>query len=225
VNRIFREHLLRNFAVLHGHAVGVMRAIQRQRNQIHFSARAAIRKRQRCDAILPKNFRGQIDGKLVESRSHRRMRGENTLLPDGFDISFGNRSQTSFPDAFLQQRENQQRGMALVHVEAIDAFMSERAQHHYPANAENSFLANAVIRIAAVQIVRKRPLEGTILGQVGIEEIDRDLMPQNAINPITPGAHFYGTAIQFKGDNRLKRLEDGFRVPIFRLFGLLALGI
>ncbi len=109
VNRIFREHLLRNFAVLHGHAVGVMRTIEGQRNQVHFSARAAIGERERGDAIGAENFRGQFDGKFVEGRSHGSMRGENALLPDGFDIRFGNRSRDcGFAHSFLQQRQNQQ---------------------------------------------------------------------------------------------------------------------
>ena len=70
--------------------------------------------------------------------------------------------------------------MALVHVPGPDV-EAERAQHPRAADAQNDLLLEAVGAIAAVEVMRQRPVERAVLFKVGVEQQDRGFLC-----PVTP---------------------------------------
>jgi hypothetical protein len=109
----------------------------------------------------------QIGMEPVDAGRHRRMRGE--YVPGRRRLaSFGKRKLV-----FLHQRANafqsQEGRMALVHVVDGGA-QAQRRQGTDTADAQQDFLANAQIMIAAVKLVGDVPIFGPVVGDVGVEQ-------------------------------------------------------
>src|SRR5262249_25035955 len=65
------------------------------------------------------------------------------------------------------------RTMALVHV-ANRRRLAQGAERADPADAEDDLLADAHVVVAAVEPASDLPVVGAILGNVGIEQVERD---------------------------------------------------
>ena len=112
----------------------------------------------------------------------------------------------------LQNGNGQQRGMALVHV-IHGGLVFERAQQARATNAEDGFLAQAIIGVAAVELIGDVAVLRVVLLQIGIEEIDGDAMAGDAFQVEPPCAHRDRAAFQGDRDHGLFRGEDGLRMP------------
>ncbi len=83
------------------------------------------------------------------------------------------------PSLALQQRQRQQRRVALVHVVHVHA-QSQRMRHAHAAHAQHNLLLQAVIRIAAVQVIRQPAIPTGILVEIGVQQINRHHVPEAA---------------------------------------------
>ena len=113
--------------------------------------------------------------------------------------------------------------MALVHV--VDGrLIAECGEHAGAAHAEDGFLAEAVVAIAAVEAVGEIAVFGVIYVQVSVEQVDADLAAGYALDGVTEGADGDGTAFDLDGDPGLLGFRVERDVPGLGFFGLLAVG-
>jgi len=68
------------------------------------------------------------------------VRGEDALRADRFDIFAIDRSPFVVRQTFVEQFQNQQTRMALVHVEALDLPKTKSPQHLHSTNSKYGFL-------------------------------------------------------------------------------------
>ncbi len=113
----------------------------------------------------------ELATEAVDARRHRRVRGEHAAAPHRLDRR-GERHARS--NLLADPLEAEEPGVPLVHVEhlRIDA---ERPQRPNPADAEDDLLAQPVVRVPAVQAVGDLDPVGRVLGEVGVEQVQRDL--------------------------------------------------
>ena len=136
---------------------------------------------------------------------HRRMRREHAFFAHGLNVIAVRHLPPGALSLFIQQLQRKQTRMAFVHMVAGDLLMTEGAQHAHAADAENHFLAEPVMAIAAVEIVRQRPIPLGILRQIAVEKIDRHRKISGTLDGIFPGAQSDHTAL------------DGHRYPLRQL--------
>ena len=70
-----------------------------------------------------------------------------------------------------------------------DLVQAERAQHAHAADAEHDLLAQAVVLVAAVEVVGERRSGLGVLRQVGVEQQDRHVVAADAAHLVVPRAH------------------------------------
>ncbi len=115
------------------------------------------------------NAAHMVERELVMAGGHRCVGGEDALWPDGLHILVVEPVAVEPACAFVEQLQSEQRGVTLVHVEAADLVIAEGAQHPHPADAEDDFLAEAVVRVAAVKMMGKRAVPLRVFREVGIQ--------------------------------------------------------
>ena len=125
----------------------------------------------------------------------------------------------------VEQLENEKRRMAFVHVEAVDLLVAERAKHADAADAEHILLAEAIMLIAAVEVLAQAPILLVVARDVGIEVDHRDDAPRNPHGVISPGADLDFPFLDDDRDAGSERLEAFAHVPRLRRFDLVALGV
>ena len=110
------------------------------------------------------------------------------LLPHLLDVGFGGRAQRSAAQLALQQRQRQQRRVALVHVVDVYA-VAERVGHAHAAHAQHDLLLQAVVGVAAVQVIGQAAIPARVAFQIGVQQIDRHHVAVAAHQVIAPTAH------------------------------------
>ncbi len=86
---VIREHLLRHFAVLHGHTVDVARKTQRQVGHVQQGVVQAAEALNRVATFRPKNRVHLVQPELVVACRHRCMRSEDATMGNFRQIFFG----------------------------------------------------------------------------------------------------------------------------------------
>jgi hypothetical protein len=69
-NRIIGEHAVGDFAMVHGHAVDVMKESEGQPGHVQATSRAALHCLKRGSQVVDQNVPDQVYGKLVMTRRH-----------------------------------------------------------------------------------------------------------------------------------------------------------
>jgi len=110
--------------------------------------------------------------------------------------------------------------MAFVHVVAGDVTMSQRAQHAHAADTEDDFLAEPVVQIAAIKIVRQGAIPLGILRQIGVEKINRHGKIRRPGYVVLPGSKSYCAALDGHRNPRRHFRKIIIYRPIHRLFDL-----
>ena len=147
-----REHLAGDFCMLHGHAVGIAREAQRQQRHVqHSVAKTAQRFQARC-AVAAQDAIGLLGVEAVVPGRNRCVGGEDALLAYLLDVGLRGRAQRSAAQLPLQQRQRQQRRVALVHV--VDVYLvAQRVRHAHSAHAQHNLLLQAVVGVAAIEVI------------------------------------------------------------------------
>ena len=197
------EQLAGYFTMLLGHAVDVMAEVQREISHVQLAGAAKDFVHLR-EVAAPQNAPDMIQRKPVVTRRDRSVRGEDALRLNCLHVIVVESISVKPASAFIEQFQSQQRRMTLVHVKAADVVITERPEHPNPADAENNFLTQPVVRIAAVKDVRERAIPLRIFRQVRIEEGDRDRMAADSIDCVLPCAQLNGPAFDAYLDSRRK---------------------
>ena len=131
--------------------------------------------------IAVHNLVDEVVGEEVVSRRHRRMRSEDDLILDLFDIAVA---------LLTQQLKREEARVSLVEVEGRNVAVTHVAQQTQAADAEDKLLTEAVLVVAAVELGCELPVLGRIFGQVGVDEIDRQRvlrLPDKHVTPCSDG--------------------------------------
>ena len=170
----------RNFAVLHGHAVGIAREAQRQQRHVQQAVAEAAQLLQPRGAVAAENANGLLGGEAVVTGGNRRVRGEDALAAHLLDVGLGGRAQRSAAQLPLQQRQRQQRRVAFVHV--VDVYtQAQRVGHAHAAHAQHDLLLQAVVGVAAVQVIGQAAIPARVSFEIGIEQVDGHHVPEAAL--------------------------------------------
>ena len=87
----------------------------------------------------------------------------------------GRRIQRTAAHLALQQRQRQQRRMAFVHV--IDIHLQAQGiRHAHAAQSQHDLLLQAVVRVAAVQVIGQPAIPSRIAIEVRVQQVDRNDM-------------------------------------------------
>jgi hypothetical protein len=100
-------------------------------------------------------------------------------------------------------------------------FYAESLQKRDSAEAKDGFLAEAIVGVAAVEVVGKLTVPGVIALDVGVEEEDRNDVSGGSDDVEAPGTDVYLTVLQSKRDG-LTGAGQGLGRPGDVDFGLLA---
>ena len=198
-----RKHFARDFGVLHGHAVGIARKAQRQQRHVQHAVAKTAQLLKARRAVAAEDANGLLGGEAVVAGRNRRVRGEDALLAHLLDVGFSGRAQRSAAQLALKQRQRQQRRVAFVHV--VDVYpVAERMGHARAAHAEHNLLLQAVVGVAAVEVIGQAAIPARVAVQIGVEQVDGHHVAVAAHQVVAPGAH--GHDAVFHGDRDPRRL-------------------
>ena len=219
------EHALRRLRVAAGDAVGVAREAEGEPR--HVEAVPAGEQLELFDLDqVPDDAADVAVIETVVSGLHRRVRGEHAFLADGMNIvleRFGNAGNRR--DAVLvEQRQAQERGVALVEVVGLDP-ETERAQHTHPADAEYGFLLDAVALVAEIEPVGDGAVARLVLGHIGVEQDDRNLVSVRGFQLVEPGPDPDRPAFDVHRHHGADRGRVFLRVPRIGRVDLVAVAI
>ena len=124
----------------------------------------------------------ELATEAVDARRHRRVCGEHAAARAPLRPP---RRRAGPRDLLADPLQAEEPGVALVHVEhlRVDA---ECPQRPNPADAEDDLLAQPVVRVPGVQAVGDLDPVGRVLGEVGVEQVQRDLAD---VGPPHPGPY------------------------------------
>ena len=223
IDLVLREHRPGDLAVSFGHAVHVLAVVEREIRHVQHVVQAELPRALVERVVVTGDDAGhQRQRELVVSGGHRRMRREHAQRLDGLHGLAADRFLAALARFLERELDGEQRGVAFVHVKASQIAVAERAQHADAADAEDHFLAQAVARVAAVEMVGQAAIFRRIRRQVGIEQQDRDDVTGDAAHVVSPRAQVDTAMLDLDADPRRKlgeRLRDR---PVELLLGLIA---
>jgi len=133
-------------------------------------ARRALEGKVELATVRAEVFLDELRREHVEARRHRRVGREHRPRPCRLE-RLGERQPVLAHEA-ADALEAEEGRVALVHVED-DGLEAERAQRAHAADAEHDLLPDAVLLVAAVELVGDVLDVGRVLGDVGVEQVQR----------------------------------------------------
>ena len=225
VDRVAGEHRTRNFFVPQGDAVDIPREDKSQPGHVQHAVAAPIGSQQGCGGRFAQDGSDEFGRELVLPGRDGRVRREDALTTDGL-ASLGRYAiGESTAGNLLEQSQDQQRGMPLVHVVSRDAIVTERPQHFEPTHAEDHFLAQAIVRIASVETIGQPPIPLGIPIEIGVEKVDGNDAPRGAAHRVSPGPNVDCPPFHRHGNAGIGRFELRFRIPFRGGLGLVSGGV
>ena len=112
----------------------------------------------------------------------------------------------------FEQADGQERGVALVHVVDL-GFTAEGVEQSDAAEAEDGLLTEAVVGVAAVEMVGEAAVPGVVAFDVGVEQEDGDDVAGDADDVEAPGADEDLAALHGEGDDLVGAGKSGFGRP------------
>ena len=164
--------------MLQCHAVCIAREAQRQRCHVEKAVLDAAQLFKPCRALSTKDADGLLKRKAIVACWHRRMRGEDALGLHSCNISLQNWKVRAAAHLPFQQRQCQQRCVAFVHVIYIHA-QAQRMEQAHTAHAQDNLLLQAIVRIAAIEMVGQAAVPRCIAFNICIEQKDRHHVDRN----------------------------------------------
>ncbi len=114
--------------------------------------------------------------------------GEDALAAHLSHVDLSGRAQRTTAQLALKERLREQRRVPLVHV--IDVyFQAERIGHARTAHTQHNLLLQAVVGVAAIQVIGEPAIPAGVAVQVSIQQIYRHHVSVAAFEVIAPGAH------------------------------------
>ena len=194
VDLVVGEHLLRDLAVLHGDAVDEAREAQGDVGHVHEAVVEAAELVDGGGAVVAKDLVHLVDAELIVTGGDGRVGGEDALLADEVDVGFGRVAQRFAGEVIFKQADGEKGGVALVHV--IDLGLTgEGVEQGDSAEAEDGLLTEAIVGVAAVEVVGEVAVPGVVAFDVGVEQEDGDDVAGDADDVEAPGADEYLTAL------------------------------
>ena len=217
------KHVLRDMLVDARHPVDVMRAFQGQFRHVERLPVEDPRGGEQVGAALAEDPLDQRPMESVVPRRNRRMCREHALLAHGCKVLLRDPLRVAGREVPLQQRQPQQRRMALVHVVDVGLGVAELLEHLLPGDSENRFLAQPVALVAAVQVVRERPVPFRVGIEVGVEQVHRDDVTADAAHGVLPAPDRDIAPLDLHGGRGVHALERALGRPVRWVFHLVAL--
>jgi hypothetical protein len=207
-----RKHLARDLAVLHGHAVGIAREAQRQQRHVQQAVAETALLFKARGAVAAEDANGLLGGEAVVAGGNRGVGGEDALAAHHIDVGFGGGAQRSAAQLPFKQRQGEQRGVAFVHVVDVDP-VAEGVGHARAAHAEHDLLLQAVVGVAAVEMIGEAAIPARVAVDVGIEQVDGHDVAGAALHVVAPGAHGHDAVFHRDGDARRSSVQkaSGFQ--------------
>ena len=107
--------------------------------------------------------------------------------------------------------------MAFIHVEPREIAVAQRSQHAHAADAENHFLAKAIVGITSIERAGEVAVNLRVRGQVGVQEVHRHLESVNTLHGVTPASQLEAAILdgnagagRFLGQKVFDAPGDGF---------------
>ncbi len=190
VDLVLRVHLPRDLAVLLGHAIDVVAVVEREVGHVEPAVEAELGDPLGVGVAVIGDQRGdQAQRELVVPGRHRGVRREYAQRAHRLGQLGRDAGQAAPAHLLVAQLDDQQRGMALVHVEAPQRVVAERTQHAHAGDAQHDLLAQAVGLVAAVEVVGDATVLVGVARHVGVEQQHRHHMAADADDLVPPGAH------------------------------------
>ena len=221
VDLVVGEHLLRDLAVLHGDAVDEAREAQGDVGHVHEAVVEAAEALDGGGAIVAEDLVHLVEAELVVAGGNRGVGGEDALLADGFDVGFGGVLERLAGEVVFEQADGEEGGVALVHVVDL-GFTAEGVEQSDAAEAEDGLLTEAVVGVAAVEVVGEAAVPGVVAFDVGVEQEDGDDVAGDADDVEAPGADEDLAALHGEGDDLVGAGKRGLGRPGNVGLGLLA---
>ena len=112
----------------------------------------------------------------------------------------------------FHQADGQQRRMTFIHVVDVDVVI-QGFENAHTTDSQNGFLAQAVIRIATIEMIGKLSIACVILRQVRVQQVNRDGVPADSFEIVAPRPDHYGTILDSYLDHGVFEDEKFFQGP------------
>ena len=170
-------------------------------------------------ALAAENANGLLGGETIVAGGNRSVGGEDALVAHHGEVGVGGRAQRAAAQLAFEQRQGQQRGVALVHV--IDVYMQPQCiGHAHAAHAQHDLLLQAIVGVATVEMVGEAAVPARVAVQIGVEQVDGNHVPGAALEVVAPGAHGYDAVFHRYRDPRRFFGAEVRRVPRLNVFAL-----
>jgi hypothetical protein len=176
---VLAANIGRHAAVNARNAVVMPGAVQRERRHVEIRSEIAVSQRMQLGhgniellAAFAEVAFDHFAGKMIVARRHRRVGGENRVRRDSFERAL----EVHF--LCLHQRtrplQHQEGGVAFVHVpdRGLDAHGFQRAES---AHAQDYFLLDAHLAIAAIKLVGDVAVFGGVFLEVRVQQVEPDM--------------------------------------------------
>ncbi len=151
------------------------------------------------------------------------MRRKYTKSANCFNILLGRLGERPAVELPFQQGQRQQCSVPLVHVVHIRRNF-ERLHDPCAGNTKNRFLSQAVVVVAAIQMVGQSAIARIILRHIRIKEVDRHYVTAHAFEVVAPHAHHNRSALDVHSHPRTFQGQNIFRHPRLIFFSLYSVG-
>ena len=199
----------------------VQKILFRLQNTFHQIRRGSVLQIEE-PSLARKHAREIFHRKTVVPRGHRSMGGEDALAADPFNVLAADGFASLFCGFFVEQLQREQRRVAFVHVVAGEVVVAKGVENADASDSQDDFLAQTVVRIAAVQTASEITIGFGVGREIGVEKIDGHFKPTHTFCGITPAAQLNTAA--FNGHTCARGIlgQEVSHAPFDRLFRLRA---
>ena len=139
--------------MLHRNAVREARTLQRERGHVQIAVELT-ESLERSDDVARQQRLDEVASEAVVTGRDRRVRGEDASRPHGTQVAM----------VLQEQRRNDQRRVALVHVVARDVAAGGRVDDRLAGDPQHRFLGQTVAAVAAVEGIGEGAVPGLVPG-------------------------------------------------------------
>ncbi len=138
-------------------------------------------------AVVAEDLIHLVDAELVVASWDGGVGGEDALLTNEIDVGFGRVPERLAGEMVFEEAEGEEGGVALVHM--VDLRLTgEGVEQGDTAEAKDGLLTEAVVGVAAVEVVGETAVPGVVAFDVGVEQEDGDDVAGNPDDIEAPSA-------------------------------------
>src|ERR1700678_4203356 len=102
--------------------------------------------------------------------------------------------------------------MTFIHVVHVHVVI-QGCENAHATDSQNGLLAQAVISIATIEMIGKHSIACIVLGQIRIQQVDRDGMPGDSLEIVAPCPDHHRTILDRYLDHGIFEHEKFFQWP------------